>query len=112
MNPDDHDHRLEEAAAFALGSLDADQIDDFKAHLQDCKRCQEELRWLAPAVRALPEAVERADAAAGAERAADDRGPRRRRGRGEARREGRAPRARRLARRASASGCADFISAG
>jgi hypothetical protein len=58
MNANDHDPRLEEAVAFALGSLDADRVDDFKEHLQGCKRCQEELRWLAPAIRALPEAVE------------------------------------------------------
>jgi hypothetical protein len=58
MNTNDHDPRLEEAVAFALGSLDDAQVDDFKDHLQGCKRCQEELRWLAPAVRALPEAVE------------------------------------------------------
>ena len=58
MNENDHDPRLEEAVAFALGSLDPEQIDDFKDHLQGCKRCQDELTWLAPAVRALPEAVE------------------------------------------------------
>ena len=58
MNTNDHDPRLEEAVAFALGSLDPEQADDFREHLKDCKRCQEELRWLAPAVRALPEAVE------------------------------------------------------
>jgi anti-sigma factor RsiW len=58
MNANDHDPRLEEAVAFALGALDTDRVDDFKDHLQGCKRCQEELRWLAPAVRALPEAVE------------------------------------------------------
>jgi hypothetical protein len=58
MNAGEHDHRLEEAAAFALGSLDPAQIDGFKEHLKGCKRCQDELRWLAPAVRALPETVE------------------------------------------------------
>jgi anti-sigma-K factor RskA len=58
MSANDHDPRLEEAVAFALGSLDPEQADDFKDHLKTCKRCQEELRWLAPAVRALPEAVE------------------------------------------------------
>ena len=58
MSANDHDPRLEEAVAFALGSLDPEQADDFKQHLKTCKRCQEELRWLAPAVRALPEAVE------------------------------------------------------
>lgn len=58
MNADEHARRLEEVAAFALGALDAEQIADFKEHLKDCKRCQDELRWLATAVRALPEAVE------------------------------------------------------
>jgi anti-sigma-K factor RskA len=58
MSADEHDRRLEEVAAFALGALDAEQTEDFRAHLTGCKRCQEELRWLAPAVRALPEAVE------------------------------------------------------
>ena len=59
MNANEHDRRLEEVAAFALGALDAAQIDDFKEHLAGCKRCQDELHWLAPAVQALPEAVER-----------------------------------------------------
>lgn len=58
MSTNEHDRRLEEAVAYALGSLDPEQVDDFKEHLKTCKRCQEELRWLAPAVRALPEAVE------------------------------------------------------
>jgi anti-sigma factor RsiW len=58
MSANDHDPRLEEAVAFALGSLDPERADDFKEHLETCERCQEELRWLAPAVRALPEAVE------------------------------------------------------
>ena len=58
MNADEHDRRLEEVAAFALGVLEAAQIDDFREHLDGCKRCQDELRWLEPAVRALPEAVE------------------------------------------------------
>jgi anti-sigma-K factor RskA len=58
MNADEHDRRLEEVAAFALGVLDAEQVDDFREHLDRCKRCQDELRWLEPAVRALPETVE------------------------------------------------------
>lgn len=57
MNADEHARRLEEVAAFVLGALDAAQADDFKEHLKDCKRCQDELAWLAPAVRALPETV-------------------------------------------------------
>jgi hypothetical protein len=58
MNANEHDRRLEEVAAFALGALDTAQTDDFREHLKGCKRCQDELRWLAPAVRALPEAVD------------------------------------------------------
>jgi hypothetical protein len=89
MNANEHDHRLEEAAAFAIDALDAKRVDDFKVHLEGCKRCQEELRWLAPAVRALPAAVEsqtpppalkqrlmdevRADAAAAAKRAREEK---------------------------------------
>jgi anti-sigma-K factor RskA len=59
MNANDHDPRLEEVAAYAIGALDPDQIADLEKHLADCNRCQEELRWLAPAVQALPETVER-----------------------------------------------------
>jgi anti-sigma factor RsiW len=59
MNDHDHDIRLEEVAAYAIGALDPERVDDLRAHLGDCDRCQAELRWLAPAVRALPEAVER-----------------------------------------------------
>jgi anti-sigma-K factor RskA len=58
MNADEHARRFEEVAAFALGALDEAQTDDFREHLKDCKRCQEQLRWFAPAVQALPEAVE------------------------------------------------------
>lgn len=58
MSANEHDRRLEEAAAFALGALDAELVDDFREHLEGCKRCQEEVRWLEPAVRALPEVVE------------------------------------------------------
>jgi anti-sigma factor RsiW len=58
MNAHEHDRFLEEAAAYALGALDAAQVDDFKVHLEGCKRCQDELAWLAAAVEVLPDAVE------------------------------------------------------
>ncbi len=58
MNANEHDRRLEEVAAFALGALDAERMDDFREHLDGCPRCQEELRQLEPAVRVLPEGVE------------------------------------------------------
>jgi anti-sigma-K factor RskA len=59
MNANEHDLRLEEVAAYAIGGLDSDRVADLEGHLADCKRCQEEMRWLSPAVQALPEAVER-----------------------------------------------------
>jgi len=59
MNANEHDNRLEEVAAYAIGGLDPDRVEELKRHLAGCKRCQEELRWLSPAVEALPEAVER-----------------------------------------------------
>jgi anti-sigma-K factor RskA len=59
MNGNGHDDRLEEVAAYAIGALDRERVADLEEHLADCKRCQEELRWLRPAVQALPEAVER-----------------------------------------------------
>jgi hypothetical protein len=59
MNANDHDSRLEEVAAYAIGGLDPDRVEGLEGHLADCERCQQELRWLSPAVRALPETVER-----------------------------------------------------
>jgi hypothetical protein len=62
MSTNEHDRRLEEVAAYAIGALAPGQVEGLEAHLADCGRCQEELRWLSPAVRALPEAVERREA--------------------------------------------------
>jgi hypothetical protein len=88
MNENEHDRRLEEVAAYAIGALDPARVGEVERHLATCKRCQDELRWLSPAVQALPEAVERqvpppelkqrlmaevrADAAADARRARGD----------------------------------------
>jgi hypothetical protein len=59
MNANEHDRRLEEVAAYAINGLDPVRVEELERHLAGCKRCQEELRWLAPAVQALPEAVDR-----------------------------------------------------
>jgi anti-sigma-K factor RskA len=59
MNASDHNRWSEDLAAYMLGALEADEVADFERHLEGCERCQEEMRWLRPAVSTLPEAVER-----------------------------------------------------
>jgi anti-sigma-K factor RskA len=59
MNASDHNRWSEDLAAYALGALDAPETADLERHLEDCERCRQELRWLGPAVQALPETVER-----------------------------------------------------
>jgi hypothetical protein len=58
MNEHEHDSRLEEVAAYAIDALEPAQVTELEKHMAGCTRCQEELRWLSPAVQALPEAVE------------------------------------------------------
>lgn len=59
MNADDHNRWSDDLAAYALGALDRDEATELERHLEGCERCQEEMRWLAPAVQTLPESVER-----------------------------------------------------
>ncbi len=59
MNADEHNRWKEDLAAYALGALDRDETAEMERHLEGCERCQEEMRWLAPAVQLLPESVER-----------------------------------------------------
>lgn len=59
MNVSDHNSWSEDLAAYMLGALDRDEAAEFERHLEGCERCQEERRWLEPAVQTLPEAVER-----------------------------------------------------
>lgn len=56
---DNHDRRSEDLAAYLFGALEPEEAADFEHHTRRCERCREELRRLAPAMRALPEAVER-----------------------------------------------------
>lgn len=62
MNDRDHDRDHErwqdDAAAYALGALEPAETAEFERHLEGCERCQAEIRWLMPAVNALPEAAE------------------------------------------------------
>jgi anti-sigma-K factor RskA len=54
-----HDRWSEDLAAYMLGALEPEAVEEFERHAKDCERCSSELRWLAPAVGALPEAVAR-----------------------------------------------------
>jgi anti-sigma-K factor RskA len=62
MNVSDHNRWSQDLAAYLLGALDAGEVTSFERHLEGCERCQEEMRWLQPAVATLPEAVERLEA--------------------------------------------------
>jgi anti-sigma-K factor RskA len=59
MTTSDHSRWSEDLAAYMLGALDPREAEELERHLGGCERCQEELRWLEPAVHALPEEVER-----------------------------------------------------
>lgn len=59
MNASDHNRWSEDLAAYLLGALDGDEAATMERHLEGCERCQEEMRWLEPALQTLPEAVER-----------------------------------------------------
>lgn len=61
MNADDHNRWSEDLAAYLLGALDRDEAAELTRHLEGCERCQEEMRWLEPAVQLLPESVERTE---------------------------------------------------
>ena len=61
MSTADHKNWSEDLAAYMLGALEPREAEDFERHLEGCEQCQEELRWLEPAVNALPEEVERTE---------------------------------------------------
>jgi hypothetical protein len=58
MRAEDHIRWSEDLAAFVLGALEPEEAAGFERHLAGCERCPEEMRWLEPAVGALPESVE------------------------------------------------------
>lgn len=63
MSGTDHDRWSEDLAAYALGALEPDATTALDRHLEGCEHCRAELRWLGPAVGALPESVERVEPA-------------------------------------------------
>lgn len=61
MNEREHGARRDELAAYLLGALDPAEAAALEQHLAGCEACRDELDWLRPAARMLPEAVERVE---------------------------------------------------
>jgi anti-sigma-K factor RskA len=59
MNETNHEHWSEGIAAYMLGALEAGEAAELERHAEGCERCQAEIRWLTPAINALPESVQR-----------------------------------------------------
>ncbi len=59
MTNDGHERWREDLAAYVLGALEPAEAAGLEGHLKDCERCRAEVRWLKPAVEALPESVAR-----------------------------------------------------
>jgi anti-sigma factor RsiW len=53
----DHERWEDDLAAWALGALEPAEARRFERHLAQCERCRADLRWLRPAVDALPAGV-------------------------------------------------------
>ena len=58
MSSADHNRWSEDLAAYMLGALEPGEAVTFERHLEGCKRCQAERRWLEPALHSLPESVD------------------------------------------------------
>jgi anti-sigma-K factor RskA len=61
MNEREHETRRDDIAAYLLGSLEPGEAAEMEQHLAACEECRTELEWLRPAVRVLPESVERVE---------------------------------------------------
>jgi anti-sigma-K factor RskA len=53
MRTSSHDRR-DDAAAYVLGALDASELDEFRAHLESCVACRDEVNALQLTVDVLP----------------------------------------------------------
>ncbi|HEX5713679.1 MAG TPA: anti-sigma factor [Solirubrobacterales bacterium] len=62
MNETNHNGWQEDVAAYMLGALEPERAAELERHLDDCERCRAEVRWLMPALNALPQSVERQQA--------------------------------------------------
>ncbi|HVQ59127.1 MAG TPA: anti-sigma factor [Solirubrobacterales bacterium] len=58
---ENHERWNDDVAAYMLGALDPAEAAELERHLEGCERCRERVRWLEPAVRMLPEEVERVE---------------------------------------------------
>ncbi|HEV7615895.1 MAG TPA: anti-sigma factor [Solirubrobacterales bacterium] len=63
MNETDHGRWSDDVVAYMLGALEPGETAALEQHAEDCERCREEMRWLAPAVQALPDSVQRVEPA-------------------------------------------------
>jgi anti-sigma-K factor RskA len=59
MTETNHERWSEDVAAYMLGALDPGEAAELERHAEGCERCREEIRWLTPALDALPEGIER-----------------------------------------------------
>lgn len=59
MNETNHERWQEDVAAYMLGALEPERAAALERHLESCERCRVEVRWLTPALDALPQSVER-----------------------------------------------------
>jgi anti-sigma factor RsiW len=59
MTETNHERWTEDVAAYLLGALEPDEAAALERHTAGCERCQAEIRWMTPAVDALPESVAR-----------------------------------------------------
>lgn len=61
MSGTGHERWGEELSPYLLGALEPAEAEALERHLEGCERCRAELRWLTPALDALPETVERVE---------------------------------------------------
>jgi anti-sigma-K factor RskA len=59
MTETNHERCNEDVAAYMLGALEPGEAAALEHHAASCERCQAEIRWLTPALDALPEGIER-----------------------------------------------------
>jgi anti-sigma-K factor RskA len=59
MTETNHERWSDDLAAYMLGALEPSEVAELERHAEGCEHCREKIRWLTPAVQALPEAVER-----------------------------------------------------